>query len=441
MVRFIDPDSLNEYQSERFIRKGDLLWNSTGTGTIGRINIYQYELSEYEYVVVDSHVTIVRVIGINPNYLLKFLMSPIIQKNLEANASGTTNQIELNTSMVKNQLIPIAPLTEQKRIVAKIDQLMTLCDKLEAERNERNQKRLSIHTAAINRLLSSSNKTDFNTSWGFITKNFNELYSVPENVAELKKAILQLAVMGKLTPQDPNDQPASELLKEIEAEKKKLIKEGKIKKQKPLLPIKPEEIPYEVPKGWEWCRIQDLGFVLGGKRIPKGYDYSEVPTPYRYLTVTNMKDGTIIDNNVKFISEEVRELIGKYIISKEDIYITIAGTIGAVGIIPQEYDGMNLTENASRLIFFRVNKVFLVNLLNSMTVQNQFAILTNKMAQPKLSLRSILGTLIPIPPLNEQKRIVEKIDQHMELCNSLEQQIKDSTAKQITTLNAVLAKM
>ena len=276
-----------------------------------------------------------------------------------------------------------------------------------------------------------------------LERHFEMALAAPDGIKKLRELILTLAMQGKLVPQDPADPPVSELLKEIEAEKRRLVKEGKLKKQEPLPPIKPEEVPYEVPAGWEWVRVQDLGFVLGGKRIPKGYDFSNVPTPYRYLTVTNMKDGSIIDNNEKYIDGATRKAIEKYIITKEDIYITIAGTIGMVGSIPDRYDGMNLTENASRLIFFEANKNFLVDLLSSHIVQSQFHELTNKMAQPKLALRSILGTLIPLPPLAEQKRIVAKIDQLMVVCDKLEVERNERNQKRLllhrTAMNPLLS--
>ena len=134
-----------------------------------------------------------------------------MQSGIEENASGSTNQIELNTSTVISQIIPLPPLAEQRRIVAKIDQLMARCDELEKLRTEHGKKRIAAHTAALNRLLNSTESETFSATWAFITQNFGELYSVKENVAELRKAILQLAVMGKLVPQNVNDQPASEL--------------------------------------------------------------------------------------------------------------------------------------------------------------------------------------------------------------------------------------
>jgi type I restriction enzyme S subunit len=243
--------------------------------------------------------------------------------------------------------------------------------------------------------------------------------------------------MGKLVPQDPNDQPASALLKEIEAEKQRLVKDGLYRNNGNE--YSPETYLFDLPANWKWSTVQELGFVLGGKRLPKGHDYSEVPTYHRYITVTNMKNGTVVDNEIKYISSETHSLISKYVISKKDLYISIAGTIGSVGIIPDHCDGMNLTENASRFVFFKCDKAFLLNLLNSGVVQGQFAELTNKMAQPKLSLRSILSTAIPIPPLEEQRRIVAKIDNLIALCDQLEQQIDSTAYKQSALLNTLIA--
>mgnify|MGYP002348013451 CR=1 FL=1 len=220
-------------------------------------------------------------------------------------------------------------------------------------------------------------------------------------------------------PQDPNDQPASELLKEIAAEKARLIKSGVFREQEEFRTAKQIEHK-QLPNNWSLTTVQKLGFLCGGKRLPKGHTYSETPSEHRYLTVTNMKDQTIIDNEVKYISDETFNEIKKYIITKDDLYITIAGTIGVVGTIPESCDGMNLTENAARFVFFKCDKRFLVYLLNSYSVQQQFMNLTNTLAQPKLSLRSIQSTEIGIPPLKEQKRIVARIEQLMGRCDELE---------------------
>ncbi|RKN77085.1 restriction endonuclease subunit S [Paenibacillus ginsengarvi] len=128
VVKFINPESINTYGEERFIQVGDILWNSTGTGTIGRLNIYNDELSGYDKVVADSHVTVVRISKVNNKYAYFYLCSPRVQDGIEDRATGTTNQIELNTSTVINMLVPLPPLAEQQRIVDCIESLFIKLD-------------------------------------------------------------------------------------------------------------------------------------------------------------------------------------------------------------------------------------------------------------------------------------------------------------------------
>jgi type I restriction enzyme M protein len=149
VVRYIDPLTLDKYQGERFVQAGDLLWNSTGTGTIGRINIYNDELCEFERVVADSHVTVVRLIGLCNEFVLGYLMSPAIQDRIEENASGTTNQIELNTTTVINQVVPLPPLEEQYRIVAKVAALMAQCETLSSQFDAASKKQSELLSAVM----------------------------------------------------------------------------------------------------------------------------------------------------------------------------------------------------------------------------------------------------------------------------------------------------
>lgn len=279
-----------------------------------------------------------------------------------------------------------------------------------------------------------------NETMRLLEQQFDTAFAAPDGIQKLRELILTLAMQGKLVPQDPSDQPASELLKEIEVEKSRLVKEG-IFRGKDNQDFSEKKSFFLIPETWQSCTIQDLGFVLGGKRLPKGHSYAESPTSHRYITVTNMKNNTIVDNEVKFIRPETHAEISKYIITKNDLYITIAGTIGFVGSIPENCDGMNLTENAARIVFFECDKTFLVYLLNSRVVQDQFTVLTNTMAQPKLSLRSILSTSIPLPPLAEQHRIVAKIDQLMARCDELEKLRSDRAQKLITVHTAALNRL
>ena len=260
------------------------------------------------------------------------------------------------------------------------------------------------------------------------------------NGKQLKNSILQWAIQGKLVPQDPNDEPASVLLERIRKEKEQLVKEKKIKKDKNASIIFrgednsyyekflatgevkciDEEIPFEIPENWCWVRLGQILTVKGGKRIPLGDSFASSPTTHIYIRVTEMKNHTLIDTNLKYISDAVYEKIKNYTISKNDLYLTIAGTIGAVGVVPEKFDGMNLTENAVKLTNIFVNKLFLVYGISSQFVQLQFVDKTKQMAQPKLAIERILTTLIPLPPLNEQESIVAKINEVIPLVDKYE---------------------
>ena len=248
---------------------------------------------------------------------------------------------------------------------------------------------------------------------------------------QLRKSILQQAIQGKLVPQDPNDEPASVLLERIREEKARLVEEKKIKKEKnPSVIFRgednsyyekftlsgevkciDEEIPFEIPNGWEWCRLGDITSITGGKRVPVGYSLTNQNTGYKYIRVADMKQYSVRNNDVHYISEEIYSLIKNYTISKDDLYITVAGTIGAVGEIPIEFDGANLTENANKIVFTQLNKKCLMYLLSSDYVQTQIKNCTTKVGQPKLAIIRIQNFLLPIPPLKEQQRIVEKIEE------------------------------
>ena len=295
----------------------------------------------------------------------------------------------LSSNALHSLLVPVPPIAEQERIVKRLEIIKPLSDKY-SEASEQIQE-------------------------------LNNLF--PEH---LKKSILQYAVQGKLVPQDPADEPASVLLARIRAEKEQLIKAGKIKRDKHESVIFrrdnsyyeqvdgierciDDELPFEIPKSWEWTRLSTIAKVLGGKRIPAGRKLTAENTGHVYIRVSDMKDGTVIQNGLLYVPEDIFNSISKYIIKKEDVFITVAGTIGRIGKIPPELDGANLTENADRLVFSSLNQDWMIFLLQSSFIQNQIAEVTTKVGQPKLAIARIEKLLIPLPPLNEQTRIVEQI--------------------------------
>ncbi len=170
---------------------------------------------------------------------------------------------------------------------------------------------------------------------------------------------------------------------------------------------------YELPDGWEWKKLKEFVQIKGGKRLPKGKKLLEDTTPYPYIRVSDFNDfGSIDLNSIQYITEDIHKEIKNYIISKDDIYISIAGTIGKTGIVPDELDGANLTENAAKLVFdtSKHNKKYLLYFTKSIPFLEQVGLATKTVAMPKLALTRLKEVKIPLPPLQEQKRIVSKLD-------------------------------
>ena len=169
------------------------------------------------------------------------------------------------------------------------------------------------------------------------------------------------------------------------------------------------DVPFAIPESWSWARLSSLCNIKGGKRIPKGFSFSTTPTKHIYIRVTDMKCQSIDISDLKYISDEVFEQIKQYTINDSDVYVSIAGTIGKVGTIPHMLDGMSLTENAVKLCNIQIDKDWLVTVLSSDFGQMKMVDRIHQVAQPKLSIISLSNTLIPIPPIEEQRRIHQQI--------------------------------
>lgn len=331
-----------------------------------------------------TELTVIRTINetVLPEYLLWFFKTEYFIANGVKSFTGTAGQQRIHKDYLATCLIPLPPLAEQNRIVAKIEELLLYGDR---------------YAAAYEKL-----------------EQFNAKF--PE---DMKKSILQYAIQGKLVEQRPEEGTGEELYQQIQTEKQRLIKEGKIKKEKPLPEIAEDEKPFDIPESWKSVRLGNIVSVYGGKRIPVGRKLSSEDTGYIYIRVSDMKDGYVSIDNLQYVPQDIYPLISRYIINKEDVFITVAGTIGRVGKIPPELDGANLTENADRLVFSNLDQDWLIKCLQSPLIQSQIADATTKVGQPKLAIIRIQNIIIPLPPLAEQKRIVAKLEEILPLCERL----------------------
>lgn len=443
LARFIDPETLQNYQEERLLVEGDLLWNSTGTGTLGRICVYPgSEL--YSKVVADSHVTIVRLNSMEPRYVWCFLASPIVQINIES--SGSTNQIELSTSTVKNHPVPIPPLTEQTRIVAKVDELMRLCDKLEAEQKIQRTLKTQAVQSTLHHLTNTENPYSFGNSLNILERTFGNWFDDLATVKHLRATILQLAVQGKLVPQNPTDEPAGELLKRLAKERALLLKSGlpnaseasvQINKQKKQ--ILPSKLP-SIPKGWAWATLMQCSHLVvdcHNKTAP--YVGSGIPL----LRTSNIRNGKLVFSDLRYVTEATYERWSARCepIAK-DILITREAPMGEVAIIPEKLKVcMGQRMMLVRLIENTIDHKFLLYSLQDPNLMERVQDKPVGMTVQHLRVGGIETLLIPLPPLAEQKRIVAKVDELMTLCDQLEAHITQTQTTGTHLMDSLIHRM
>ncbi|WP_061204708.1 restriction endonuclease subunit S [Lactobacillus crispatus] len=369
-AKFVTKEFLNKLESYRFVKRNDILWNSTGTGTVGRLNIVS---DDFNKVPVDSHVTLIRTnSNINSKFIYYYLMSPIIQNNLNDYLTGTTKQKELGLSSILKVNIPLPPLSEQSRIAAKIAQLFALLRKVESS-----------------------------------TQQYAKLQTL------LKSKVLDLAMRGKLVKQDPHDEPASVLLEKIKAEKEQLVKEGKIKKSKSLPPITDDEKPFDIPDSWEWVRLGDVLDVRDGTHDTPKY----VSEGIALVTAKNLKDGKIDFSNIKYISEKDAQKINQRSnVETDDILFAMIGTIGNPVLITKRNNFA--IKNVALLKHAKyVNMDFVCKyILASESFLLEYA---NGGNQKFISLNKIKKLGFPLPPLVEQQNIVSKINNIFTLLTSI----------------------
>jgi type I restriction enzyme, S subunit len=412
----IDESKFNNYK----LNDGDILVARTG-GTIGKSYLVK-DLSE-KAVFASYLLRIIPSTNTFPRYIKLFLDSDLYWKQLYDKSMGT-GQPNVNGTSLKSLFVPLPPLSEQKRIVAKVDQLMMLCDELKERKKKRDNSRIVLNSSCLNSLTSPT-KESKESAWLRIKNNFDLLYDWSENVSFLRQSILQLAVQGKLVPQDPNDEPASVLLQKIMAEKERLIKEGKIKNQKLIPPIDPEELPYDIPENWEWTYLGNATINRDGERIPLSREERQQRQgPYDYYGASG-----VIDKIDDYLFDKPLLLIGE--------------------------DGANLINRSTPIAFMAYGKYWVNNhahVVDGITLEflKYVEIFINSIdlipyitgtAQPKMNQTKMNRINLALPPLNEQKRIIFKVKHLMIMCDELETKLKQSQVKADKLIESVVNKL
>tara|TARA_Y100000296_G_scaffold4869_1_gene6205 strand:+ start:3025 stop:4908 length:1884 start_codon:yes stop_codon:yes gene_type:complete len=322
-------------------------------------------------------------------------------------------------------VMALPPLAEQHRIVAKVDELMALCDQLE----QQSEHQLTAHQQLTDTLLAtlteSANTQELNDNWQRLAQHFDLLFSGPMGawaIDRLKDTLLQLAVMGKLVPQHPDDEPASKLLERIEEEKTRLVKEGKIKKPKKLPPVSDEEKQFELPEGWEWVRFGDATVNRDAERIPLSVDERQ----HRRGEFDYYGASGVIDNIDDFLFEKPLLLIGEdgaNLINRSTPIAFMARGKYWVNNHAHVVDG--ISENFLIYICMYINSISLVPYVTGT-------------AQPKMNQAKMNTIVLAIPPLPEQHRIVAKVDELFALCDQLKERLQQASETEQHLTNAIV---
>ena len=433
-ARFVAEDSLGSYGKERFLCEGDLLWNSTGTGTAGRVAIFKP--IESVTAVADSHITVIRPASCSPRYLWCVIASSWVQSRIEPThpdslVSGTTQQVELNTSTARALPIPLPPIQEQFRIVAKVDELMALCDKLEAQQQARRKLQNNLRQSTLQAVASATSPYELKTTWTRLAINFGWLFCAPEDVADLRKSVLDLAVSGYLSYPAKLDEPASVLKSKILAAKERGIEDGSVSRKKHVRPEGLQETT--LPAHWESITLDDAIST-----IDAGWSPACLPS----ARDDESKWGVLKTTSVqvlRFLPHEHKELPAsldprpQYQIEVGDILITRAGPKNRVGVCCVVDSAPPKLMISDKLIRFHIindliNPRFVALCLSAGEPGRIVERLKSGMAdsQMNISQDKLRSITIPLPPIEEQQRILEKIEAFMIIVDAYSERLSKS---------------
>ena len=391
--------------------------------TIGKIAVLGIPAYHNE-AIVSFH----PLIGLDTEFL-KFILPSVAKTGSSKNAlMGQT----LNTESLSNLILALPSTAEQSRIVTRVEELMHLCDALEAKGKLDAAQHTQLVQTLLGTLTDSASPAELAANWQRVAEHFDLLLDRPEAVDALEQTILQLAVRGLLVPQDPSDKPASVLLQKIRAEKDRLIAKGKIKRDKPLVPIADEEKPFELPVGWEWVRIAEICSVVtdGEHATPERCaDSSQVPLVTAKNVRSEVMDYTVTDYVPKSVAEQCwRRCKPK---AGDILMVSVGATLGRLSVLRDPVD-MVLVRSVTvlRPVHEGVNVSYLALQLMTPLTQAEIWGSVKQSAQPCLYLAKSAALKVALPPLDEQSRIVARVEELRQFCADLRQRLTASRTTQ-----------
>ncbi len=363
--------------------------------------------------------------GVDARYIYRVFRSPFFMKYVEDCQTGIAYPA-INDKQFFGAPFPLPPFAEQKRIVTKVDELMALCDALEKETREAITAHEKLVRELLATLVNSQNTDDLAENWSRIEVHFDTLFASEESIDALRQTILELAVRGKLVPQLANDEPAEVMLKLAD---KAVLKRNSKRKLHP--PVPERDQPFELPSSWRWVRFDNLiqpefpiayGVLVPGDNQPGG-------VPFVRIADLSINDPPTLPD--KAIKPSIDAKYERTRLKGGEILMGVVGSIGKLGVAPDTWAGANIARAICRIVPSEIiNRKYVLWLLQSRFMQDNFTEDTRTLAQPTLNLKLIRLAPTPVPPYAEQQRIVAKVDELMAQCDALTERLMQTVEVQ-----------
>ncbi len=330
------------------------------------------------------------------------------------------------------------PRAEQYRIVARVDELMALLDRLEAAKEARDATRAQLRDAALAALQDANDAAEVKTAWSRIADHMHDLFTDPADIPSLRETVLQLAVRGQLVPQDPTNESACVVLDRLALERAQLVTEEKITKPKLLPPIEADEVPFEVPEGWAWCRLQEIAALLP-RAIQSGpfgstLRHSEFVSDGKLVIgIDNTQDGFFSIGSNHRITEDKFRTLEKYRARPNDLLITVMGTIGRCCLVPTDIEPAIVTKHVYRISLANgavVPRYLMHMIRGAPAMREQMFGQVRGLTRDGLNGSIIRALMIPLPPIAEQELIVTKVDALMAMLDRLDATLRSGRETQ-----------
>ena len=415
-MNYIEPEKFRMLRSGK-IRRGDILYCLRGS--LGKTAL----VDDDNPGAIASSLVIVRICdGLSSDYALLYLASPLAEKLIRRFDNGTA-QPNLGANDLAKFVLPLPPVTEQSRIVARVEELMALCDALEGKGELKAEQHARLVGSLFDSLANSESAHALAENWQRIATHFDLLLDRPAAVDALEQTILQLAVRGLLVPQDPADEPASALLQNIRHEKDRLITAGKIKRDKPLPQISDEEKRFELPESWEWVPVETLAHVGTGttpsRDNPAFFSAGSIP-----WVTSGETSQEFIQATAEHVSILALETTSLTLYPKGTLIVAMYGQGKTRGQVSELLIEATTNQACAAIVLIEPNRDHraYVKLVFEKSY-DEIREFSAGGAQPNLNVGKVKATPIPLPPLAEQSRIIARVSELRTLCAKLRRRL------------------